>query len=637
MTQDKQKKKMKHAASDGKKGSSFRIIPQHLSGLWHHMFFSLVTLILYLACSFLSPQVLAFVIDKVIGGEDYSSMPTFVVSAIEAVGGIPSLRENLLLCSMLVVVFALVSGVAYYAYMVEMGKAAEGMVKNLRDHLYDHIQKLPFAWHASHPTGDIIQRSTSDVEVVRGFVSNQVMQLLRTVVMLVISLILMFRMSWKLALISAVFVPIIAGYSGGFSQIISKRFRSADEAEGDLSAMVQENLTGVRVVRAFGREAYEMEKFDRKNNEFANRWINLGYMMGTYWGVGDLACGMMNMLVLTVGTYICVTGQITVGELLVFISYNGMLNWPIRQLGRIVSDMSKTGVSLKRVGEIFDAEEEQDDPDALTPDLHGEIVFDHVSFKYPEEETAVEENRPVLHDISFAVKPGMTVGILGSTGSGKSTLMYLLDRLYELKEGNITIGGVDIRRIKASYLRQNIGFVLQEPFLFSKTILENIAITKDDEKKQLLEYARAASRTAAVDHSITEFKEGYDTVVGERGVTLSGGQKQRVAIARMLMQKANIMIFDDSLSAVDTETDLAIRKALKTDTQNATVFLISHRITTIMDADYVLVLEDGRMVQQGTPDELAKTEGIYKTIYDMQSSLQTEADIVTKEVAEHGV
>ncbi len=605
------------------------IVPEHLKGLWHHLFFSLIMLVVVLACSFLSPQVLAFVIDKVIGNEDYTTMPGIVVTMIERVGGIPALRENLLICSMLVVVFAVISGIANYMYMVSMGKTAEGMVKNLRDHLYTHIQKLPFAWHASHPTGDIIQRSTSDVEVVRNFVSNQVMNLLRTCVMIGIGLFLMFSMNWKLAMISATFIPIIAGYSGFFHQKITHRFREADEAEGALSAMVQENLTGVRVVRAFGREAYEMDKFDVKNNEFANRWIKLGYVMGSYWGIGDLACGMMNILVLVMSTYACVSGDITVGEMLVFISYNGMLNWPIRSLGRIISDLSKTGVSLRRVEEILEVEQEKDAPDALTPELEGDIVFENVSFKYPKEEKALEENHPVLKNISFTVKQGMTVGILGATGSGKSTLMYLLDRLYDLDEGKITIGGVDIARIKASYLRQNIGFVLQEPFLFSKTILENIAITKEGSKDELLAHSRKASKTASVDDSIESFKEGYDTIVGERGVTLSGGQKQRVAIARMLMQKAKIMIFDDSLSAVDTETDLAIRQALKTDTKNATVFLISHRITTIMDADYVIVLDDGKILQQGTPAELSKIEGTYKTIFDMQNSLQLEAEALT--------
>ncbi len=612
-----------------KQRSPYLLVPEHLKGLWHHLFFSLIMLVVVLGCSFLSPQVLAFVIDKVIGNEDYTTMPGIIVTAIEKVGGIPALRENLLICSMLVVVFAIVSGIANYMYMVSMGKTAEGMVKNLRDHLYAHIQKLPFAWHASHPTGDIIQRSTSDVEVVRNFVSNQVMNLLRTCVMIGIGLFLMFSMNWKLAMISAIFIPIIAGYSGFFHQKIANRFREADEAEGALSAMVQENLTGVRVVRAFGREAYEMDKFDVKNNEFANRWIKLGYVMGSYWGIGDLACGMMNILVLTFGTYACVSGDITVGELLVFISYNGMLNWPIRSLGRIVSDMSKTGVSLRRVEEILEVEQERDPADALTPDLNGDIVFDNVSFKYPKEEQALEENHPVLKNISFTVKQGMTVGILGATGSGKSTLMYLLDRLYDIDEGKITIGGVDIADIKASYLRKNIGFVLQEPFLFSKTILENIAITKEGSKEELLAHSRKASKTASVDDSIEGFKDGYDTVVGERGVTLSGGQKQRVAIARMLMQKAKIMIFDDSLSAVDTETDLAIRQALKTDTRSATVFLISHRITTIMDADYVIVLEDGKIEQQGTPAELSKIEGTYKTIFDMQNSLQVEAEALT--------
>ncbi len=611
-------------------GESFLLIPQHLKGLWGHLIFSLLMLTVYLAGSFLSPQVLAFVVDKIIGNEDYTSMPAVVVYAVEKAGGIANLRDNLILCSMLVLAFAVISGFAYYFYMVSMGKAAEGMVKKLRDHLYSHIQRLPFAWHASHPTGDIIQRATSDVEVVRSFVANQVMMLLRTVVMIGIGLTLMFRMNWKLALVSAVFVPIIAGYSGGFFKKISARFRAADESEGALSAMVQENLTGVRVVRAFGREAYEMEKFDIKNNEFANRWIKMGYLMGTYWGVGDMACGLMNTLILTIGTYCCVTGDITLGELLVFISYNGMLNWPIRQLGRILSDMSKTGVSLTRVREIFDAPVERDDPQAITPPLNREIVFDHVSFAYRDTDIPAEENRPVLKDVTFTVKQGMTVGILGATGSGKSTLMYLLERLYDVTEGQITIGGVPVSRIKGSYLRENVGFVLQEPFLFSKTILENIAITKEEEKSVLTELARSASRTAAVDSAILSFKDGYDTVVGERGVTLSGGQKQRVAIARMLMQKAPIMVFDDSLSAVDTETDLQIRKALKTDTAGATVFLISHRITTIMDADYIIVLQDGRIAQQGTPAQLRQVEGIYKTIFDMQNSLQTEVDALAE-------
>ena len=310
------------------------------------------------------------------------------------------------------------------------------------------------------------------------------------------------------------------------------------------------------------------------------------------------------------------TGTITLGEFLVFVSYNSMLVWPVRSLGRILSEMSKTGVSMNRVGEILQAEEETDPPEALTPPMDGDIVFDHVNFDY-------HGINPVLKDISFTIKAGSTVGILGGTGSGKSTLMYLLDRLYDLPEGSgsITVGGVDLRDIRRDWLRKNVGFVLQEPFLFSKTIKENIGVSQDAPDMGAIRHSAAI---AAVDEAITEFAQGYDTIVGERGVTLSGGQKQRVAIARMLMQQSPIMVFDDSLSAVDSETDSKIRAALKTGTGDSTVILISHRITTLMHADQIIVLENGRVAQIGSHDELAAQEGVYRQIYEIQGTLENE-------------
>ena len=380
---------------------------------------------------------------------------------------------------------------------------------------------------------------------------------------------------------------------------------------------MQENLTGVRVVRAFGREKYEIDRFDKKNNKFADMWIRLSYVMGMYWGFGDLFTGLQIMTILVLGTIEAVNGSISVGTFMAFVSYNATLVWPIRSLGRVLSEMSKAGVSIDRINYILEEEEEQDDPAGLTPDLHGDIVFDHVNFAY-------EGLMPILKDIHFTIKAGSTFAILGGTGSGKSTLMHLLDRLYELPKegGTISIGGTDIRTIRLSYLRENIGMVLQEPFLFSRTIRENISAARPGAD---MEEIRHASRIASVDDAIMGFSGGYDTIVGERGVTLSGGQKQRVAIARMLMQRAPIMIFDDSLSAVDAETDAKIRNALDQNLGGSTVILISHRITTLMKADCILVLSNGQIAQMGTHQELVSQPGIYRDIYNIQTAQEDQA------------
>ena len=317
------------------------------------------------------------------------------------------------------------------------------------------------------------------------------------------------------------------------------------------------------------------------------------------------------MLVVVFGAWFCIHGSLTEGEYIAFISYNSMLVWPIRQLGRMISEMSKAGVSIDRVAYIMHSPLEVDEPDATDAPMDGDICFEHVNFAY--------ENSPeLLHDINFTMKAGTTLGILGGTGSGKSTLMLLLDKLYLLDEncGRITIGGTDIRKIRTEHLRKNIGMVLQEPFLFSRTIAENIGITSPEVDMDAI---RAAARAAALDETITSFALGYETMVGERGVTLSGGQKQRAAIARMLTQETPIMIFDDSLSAVDTQTDAKIRHAISEKFGKASVILISHRITTLSAADKIIVLDRGRIVEEGTHDELKLNGGIYQKIYETQS------------------
>ena len=570
----------------------------------------------------LIPQVIRQTVDAVIGDKELAA-PRFIVSLFEKMGGAPYFREHLGMIALIVIIMAALTGAIIYFRGIMSSVSAEKLQQNIREDLFSHIQKLPFAWHMQNKTGDIIQRCTSDAERVRTFVSEQMISIIRIVIMVTMSLIFMLSMNVKLTLIAAITVPIVVVYSMVFHGKISAGFEKCDENEGVLSTIAQENLTGVRVVRAFGREEFERERFEKQNVYYTGLWVHLMKLMSYFWGVSDFIGGIQILLMLTLGSVFAVKGELTAGEFIAFLSYNSMLIWPVRQLGRVISEMSKAGVSIDRIRYIMNSEAESDRPDAVDAEVtnravRGDIEFSHVSFGY-------EEDQEVLKDVSFTIKAGTTLGILGSTGSGKSTLMHLLNRLYELPEenGEIRIGGVNINDMKAADLRKNIGMVLQEPFLFSRTISENIGII---DRSMPLEEVRRAAGIACVDEAITEFKNGYDTMVGERGVTLSGGQKQRTAIARMLTQKAPIMVFDDSLSAVDAETDAKIRKQLSDMLGQSTVILISHRVTTLMQADHIIVMDKGRIVEEGTPEELRTAGGMYQKIYDIQLEFsETEA------------
>ena len=575
----------------------------------------------------MTPQIIKVTVDSILGnaapaeGDWFSSL-----LPLEALRADPG--RSLLWAAIAVAVVALFRGVFIFGQRFYLAKGSEGFVKGIRDALFGHIQHLSFAWHKAHSTGDMIQRCTSDVEVIRGFVCNQLVEVVRTVFLIVLYLTIMFSMNVKLSLISLAFIPIVGLSSGVFYRKISKRFQAADEAEGELTTCAQENLTGVRVVRAFGREKFELDRFQGKNERFSALWIKLGKLLSVYWASGTLLTCLQVMVVILAGTVEAVRGEMSLGSFLAFVTYNESLAWPVRSLGRVLSDMSKAGVSLDRVGYILKAPEEADLPGAEEASCAGDIVFDHVTFGY--------EGQKVLDDLSFTIPQGSTFAVLGGTGSGKSTLVHLLDRLYDLGEGQgtITIGGRDIRTIQRDCLRRQIGLVLQEPFLFSKTIRENIAATVPGATETDI---RTAASIACVDEAITEFPEGYETLVGERGVTLSGGQKQRVAIARMLMQRAPVVIFDDSLSAVDTETDTKIRAALKENLHGATVILISHRVTTLMHADQILVLQDGRRADLGTHSQLISRPGIYRDIYEIQMSSDDRKQMEEEAKAHGGI
>lgn len=565
----------------------------------------------------ITPQIIRAAVDNAIGGNEPTFGPT-VMKLVNAVGGFEYLGKHLWIMALAVLAVALVKVLSQYGFLLSNTRASETLAKTMRDTLYTHIERLPFSWHMKNHTGDIIQRCTSDIDTTRNFVTGQMTQLFRVLILVTMSTIFMSSMNGWLTLIALLPMPLIFWYSFQFHHKIGDGFKERDEAEGKLSAMAQENLTGVRVVRAFGRERYERDRFVEQSEQYTSLWVRLCKVMARFWSVSDILSGLQIMLVVVFGVVFCLKGRMISGEYIAFISYNSQLVWPIRMLGHMISDMSKAGVAVDRIGYIVNSPVEEDGENDATPDLTGDIAFEHVNFAY-------DGCPQMLHDINFTMKAGTTLGILGGTGSGKSTMMLLLDRLYDLPPecGRITIGGVDIATIKREHLRKNIGIVLQEPFLFSRTLQENLSIT--DEKLTLTDI-REAARSACLDETIEGFSKGYDTFVGERGVTLSGGQKQRAAIARMLTQHTPIMIFDDSLSAVDAETDAKIRKELEKRFGSASIILISHRISTLNKADQVIVLDRGRITEMGTPDELQKAGGLYQRIYEIQNLTAEEAE-----------
>ena len=432
-----------------------------------------------------SPQIIRMAVDNALGGKE-ARLSAFTMGIVRRFGGFAYLGEHIWIMAVAILLVAAVKVLAQYCFRVYNTKGAETLTKTMRDRLFAHIERLPYAWHAKHRTGDIIQRCTSDIETMKRFVSEQMTSIFRIVVLLALSLGFMLSMNWKLTVIAMLPVPYIILRSFQFHKTISRAFLDCDENEGKLSAMAQENLTGVRVVRAFGRERYERDRFEQQNEYYTGLWMKLARPMSRFWSVGDVLSGGQILLIVVFGSVFCIRGEMLPGEYIAFLSYGAIMTWPVRMLGRMISEMSKAGVSIDRVAYIMKAEEEKESGKALTPPMDRDIDFDGVSFAY-------EGSPEILHDISFTMKAGSTLGILGGTGSGKSTMMLLLDKLYELPEGSgsISIGGVDLKDIQTRWLRQNVGMVLQEPYLFSRTIAENIGITQEE---MSLERIREASR-----------------------------------------------------------------------------------------------------------------------------------------------
>jgi ATP-binding cassette, subfamily B, bacterial len=559
----------------------------------------------------LEPMVTSITIDSIIGNKPVSA-PKIIVNFVAYLGGKSVLSRNLWICSLCLISITSVRGIFLYLRGRLSAQAAENMARDIRVKLYDHLQNLPYDYHIKAESGDLIQRCTSDVETIRKFFANQLVEIGRAIFIVTFALIMMLSLNKKMTFISMITVPIIFLFSFIYFSRIKSTFEEADKQEGKMTAVLQENLSGVRVVKAFGRESFEIEKFEEQNNKFKDLNFRVVKLMSTYWCTSDLICSTQIGLVLFFGIYYAVKGNISLGTLVVFNTYEGMLLWPVRQLGRILSDMGKMTVSLKRITQILDVPVEEEGGLGLRPEIKGNIEFNEVKFQY-------EEDAPILNGVSFEVKQGETIAIVGSTGSGKSSLMHLLPRLYDYQGGSVKVDGVELSDIDRKWIRKNIGIVLQEPFLYSRTIKENIKMPKKDAQDAEIE---TAASIADVHEVITSFEKGYDTLVGEKGVTLSGGQRQRVAIARTLINNTPILIFDDSLSAVDAETDKIIREKLNKRSKGVTTFIISHRINTVKDADKILVLQKGKIAQMGTHEELISCDGLYKRIWQIQNSTE---------------
>lgn len=561
----------------------------------------------------LSPLVLRATIDSIIGDAPLVVNIPWINNLIQAVGGKTGLARNLWMCSSVLVVLSVTEALLLFLKGKWSATAAEATARRLRDRIYDHLQHLPYEYHVNAETGDLVQRCTSDVETIRQFLAVQFVEVGYTLFMAAAIVPLMLSLHRTMTLVGLAILPVIFSFAMFFFIKVKQAFEVSDEVEGKMSTILQENLTGVRVVRAFARQRFEIEKFDRMSAEFRDRRYKVVWYMAAYWMVSSFLGMAQYGAVLLIGAYWASQGKLSIGTLVVFLMYLQRVIHPIRQLGKILTEMGQAMVSIGRVQAILDQSLDTSLELSERPAIQGNLEFNNVSFEY-------EPGKPVLKDISFRVKQGQTVAILGPTGSGKTSLVHLLARMYDYQRGSIKVDGVELKAVEKKWLRKHVGLVLQEPFLFSKTIKQNISLPrKDAPEEQVVE----AAKTAAVHDVILNFENGYETSVGEKGVTLSGGQKQRVAIAQSLLKHSPILVLDDSLSAVDTETDAAIRYALRR-RNHATTFMISHRVTTLSEADLILVLENGRLVQSGSHTELIEQDGLYRRIWQIQNELEDD-------------
>lgn len=575
--------------------------------------------------TFLVPLVGSATLDYAVVGQSVTTeTPALLRGVLRALGGPAFLRAHLWLAPMAMVGLALLAGVFSYLKSWQAALASEQIARRLRDDLYDHLNHLPARYHDQAGTGDLVQRCTSDVETTRQFLATQVLQLGHAALLAGAALPLLLTLDRPMTLVSFALIGPLVVYGYVYFRRIKHVFREIDESEGALTAVIQENLTGIRVVRAFARQEFERARLAVPNARFRDRNLHMLRLMSWYWSISDFAALCQLGLTLIVGAHWIAEGRLTVGLLFAFTSYLSLVLWPVREMGRVLTELGKTSVALSRIGEILGVPRELDAPPAGAPSLPhrltGAIAVRDLHFAHAGT-SSTAPGAGALNGLSFDVAPGETLAILGPSGAGKSTLIHLLLRLYDYTEGSIRVDGHELSQLPRSWVRGQVGSVMQEPFLFSKTLGDNLRLGASGAAEHEI---HEAARVASIHDTILSFEQGYATLVGERGINLSGGQRQRMAIARAVLKRPPILILDDALSAVDSETEAAILAALESRRGSATTLVIAHRLATLSHADRILVLDHGRIIQTGTHAQLAATEGLYRRLWQIQTSLESE-------------
>lgn len=573
---------------------------------------SIAALFVFTAINYLTPLVGSATIDFALTGKPADGALTHHV--VRLMGGAAFVGSHLWFPAVLMIFLTVVAGGFSYIKARCAAKASDGIARRLKDRLYDHLQYLPASYHDRAETGDLIQRCTSDVETLRLALATQVVDISNAVLLLLTALPIMAWLDGRMTLISLVLVGPIILFGFFYIRKVKHLFLGVDEAEGQVTRVVQENLTGLRVVRAFARSEFEIAKFAKPNQLYRDRSLRLLRLMSWYWSTSDLVVLAQQGLTLFAGVKFISEGSLTVGTLFAFIMFLNMLLWPVRQMGRTLTDLGKSLVALGRMGEILAQPEESVADGTPTAPSEGRIEVRDLKFGH-------SADTPALNGISFTVEPGETLAILGPSGSGKSTIMHLLLRLYDYSSGSIRFDGRELGELDRQWVRSQFSVVMQEPFLFSKTVGENIRLGRGGAAEEEI---RQAAGLADIHDTINGFPSGYSTLVGERGVTLSGGQRQRVALARALLQDTPVLLLDDALSAVDASTESTILNALRSRHGRRTTLVIAHRLSTLAHADKVIVLEGGRIIQQGTHEELAGQEGLYRRLWKIQNAVEDD-------------
>ncbi len=596
---------------------------------------ALVCLLLATCLNYLVPLVGSVALDHAIAGKTTHDASPLLATVLRALGGPETLRAHLWIAVVAMVGITALSGGFSYLKGWLAALASDGIARRLKDQLYDHLNHLPARYHDRASTGDLVQRCTSDVETARQFLAVQVMEIGNSLILVATVLPLMLMLHAPMTLVSFVLIPPLVVYSYIYFIRVRHVFKAVDEAEGALTGVAQENLTGIRVVRAFARQDYEIKRFAAPNAAYRDTSLRMLRLMAWYWSISDLVSIIQTGLTLLIGVWWVAKGGLTIGTLFAFITYLGIMLWPVRQMGRILTDLGKTTVSLTRIREILDEPREENETEGggggegdknpatiATPLTDSGAVSLHVRNLCF---THTGMSRPALDDVSFDIMPGETLAVIGPSGSGKSTLMHLLLRLYDYAgdnaAGSIRLDGRELKTIPRKQLRASVGVVMQEPFLYAKTLRDNLRLGRHDALQQEIE---EAARDARIHESITNFEKGYDTLVGERGITLSGGQRQRMAIARAILKRPPLLILDDALSAVDGETETLIIDALRQRHGKSTTIVIAHRLSTLAHADRVLVFDHGRIIQTGTHADLAGRDGLYRRLWQIQNDLEQE-------------